>query len=156
MRERMVTWFNQIFERGAAFLLFAMLIFMLASVVLRSLFGAGPFWGDILTTLAAVLMLFVLFPVGVLNGENIAMGALHERLPTAVAVFLSTLWDVFFLISGLFLFAAGIQLSREIPGFYSELGGLSKSVIVLIVPFSGLAMSVAAAFRLSSRWATKS
>lgn len=148
MRQRITAWFSESFERVAAILLLAMLIFMLASVVLRSLFGAGPFWGDTLATLSAVLMLFVLFPVGILKGENIAMGALHERLPTTVAVFLGRLWDGLFLISGLFLFAAGIHLSREIPGFYSELGGLNKGYVVLIVPLSGLAMSLAAAIRL--------
>jgi TRAP-type C4-dicarboxylate transport system permease small subunit len=128
---------------------------MLASVILRSLFGAGPFWGDTLTTLAALLMLFVLFPVSILKGENISMGALHERLPSALSERLNTLWDLLFLVSGLVLFATGIQLSREIPGYYSELGELSKAYIVLIVPFSGLAMSVAAAIRLYPRWADK-
>lgn len=148
MRHRIAALLSEGFERIAAFLLFTMLIFMSASVVLRSLFGAGPFWGDTLTTLTAVLMLFVLFPVGILKGENIAMGALHERLPSGMAAFLNTLWDTLFFVLGLFLFVGGIQLSLEIPGFYSELGGLNKAIVVFIVPLSGLAMIVAASFRL--------
>jgi TRAP-type C4-dicarboxylate transport system permease small subunit len=132
-----------------AAMLALMVIFILYTVVMRSVFLTPPFWGDTLTLFANIWMVMLAFSLAVRQRSNIAMEVIYTILPSKVSKFLSRLWTALFGVVGLLMMVQGYEVASQILGSYWELGNMPKSYPMMILPITGFLVVVAAILALT-------
>ncbi len=134
---KMITW-------ACVLMLAAMAAFTLYTVFMRAVMNDPPFWGDTLTLVANVWLVMLSFALSIRERESIAMQMLYDYVPARVAALLETLWNVLFVAIGIIMIVYGYQVADRIPGTYWELGNLEKSWLMMILPVSGVLVTIAA------------
>jgi TRAP-type C4-dicarboxylate transport system permease small subunit len=133
-------------------LLMLTVVFTCYTVVMRYVFLNPPFWGDSLTLIANIWMVFLAVSLSVRNREQIAMQVLYAAMSPKLAFALEILWMLLTLLAGLFLIWFGMIAALDTPGEFWELGGLRKKYPMLILPLAGLFITGAAAAVLAEDW----
>lgn len=142
---------------GSIQFLCCMLLLVIAAltvytVVMRYVFLAPPFWGDTVSLFANIWLVLLSLALGVRSREHIAMEGLYGLISPWLASALNTLWTLVVLAFGLFLIRYGYEAAVSVPGMFWELGGMSKSVPMMIMPIAGTLTSLAAALVLAEGW----
>jgi TRAP-type C4-dicarboxylate transport system permease small subunit len=125
------------------FLLTALTLVVIYSVVLRYIFSQPPFWSDVVSTFGNVGMILLGLSITVRGRELIAMQALYEKVSPLLAVVLDACWNVLILVFSMVFTIYGYQAAVNIPGFYWELAMMPHSYPMMIVPISGVLLVVA-------------
>ena len=125
-------------------MLAAMVVFTLYTVFMRSVMSDPPFWGDTLTLIANIWLVMLSFALSIRERESIAMQMIYDYVPARVAGVLETLWNLMFVGLGLMMIVYGYMVADRIPGTYWELGNAPKSWLMMILPFSGVLVVLAA------------
>ena len=141
-----------------AVLLLAMVVFTVYSVVMRYVFENPPVWGDLLTVLSNIWLVFLALALTVRDRDHIALDLIYSWLPLKVAFAIQQFWSVVIFGLGLVMIIYGIEAVTTMGGKYWEMwyfawedgqfvfkpNYMPKKYAISIVPISGLLVSIAA------------
>ena len=141
-----------------AVLLLAMVVFTVYSVVMRYVFEDPPVWGDLLTVLSNIWLVFLALALTVRDRDHIALDLIYSWLPLKVAFAIQQFWSVIIFLLGLVMIKYGMEAVATMGGKYWEMwyfawedgrfvfkpNYMPKKYAVTIVPISGFLVSVAA------------
>ena len=149
---------KKILTAYCAILLLLMVIFTVYSVVMRYVFENPPVWGDLLTVLSNIWLVFLALALTVRDKDHIALDLIYSRLSVKVAFAIQQFWSLVIFGLGLVMIVYGIEAVATMGGKYWEMGYLAwedgqvvykpnympKKYAIAIVPISGFLVSVAA------------
>lgn len=145
--ERVDAFVRKMLEAVCGALLVSTVVFTGYTVMMRYVFENPPFWGDTLTMLANIWFVMLAAALAIRNREQIAMQALYDWIPVKASFGLELVWNSAIVLFGIFLAIVGVQTAIRTPGEFWELGRLPKSVVMAVMPISGVLM-VASAVRV--------
>ncbi|MGI9499558.1 MAG: TRAP transporter small permease [Geminicoccaceae bacterium] len=139
-------------------LLMLMVVFTVYSVVMRYYFEDPPVWGDLLTVLSNIWLVFLALALTVRDRDHIALDLVYTRLPLRLAFIVQQFWSLVIFGLGIIIVYYGLQVVATMGGKYWEMwyfawedGGfvfkpnyMPKKYAMAILPISGVLTSVAA------------
>ncbi|MDH3740510.1 MAG: TRAP transporter small permease [Hyphomicrobiales bacterium] len=139
-------------------LLMLMVVFTVYSVVMRYYFEDPPVWGDLLTVLSNIWLVFLALALTVRDRDHIALDLVYTRLPLRVAFLVQQFWSLVIFGLGIVIVYYGLQVVSTMGGRYWEMwyfawedGGfvfkpnyMPKKYAMAILPISGVLTSIAA------------
>ena len=140
-----------------AILLLLMVVFTVYSVVMRYVFEDPPVWGDLLTVLSNIWLVFFALALTVRDKDHIALDLVYSWLPRKAAFAIQQFWSLIIFGLGLIMIIYGMEAVSTMGGKYWEMwyfawedGGfvfkpnyMPKKYAIAIVPISGFLVSVA-------------
>ena len=141
-----------------AVLLLLKVAFTVYSVVMRYVFENPPVWGDLLTVLSNIWLVFFALALTVRDKDHIALDLVYTWLPLKFAFLVQQFWSLVIFGLGIVMIVYGIEAVQTMGGKYWEMwhfawedGGfvfkehyMPKKYAVSIVPISGFLVCVAA------------
>lgn len=141
-----------------AILLLMMVAFTVYSVIMRYVFENPPVWGDLLTVLSNIWLVFFALALTVRDKDHIALDLIYSYLPLKFAFCVRQFWTLVILGLSIVMIIYGIQAVQTMGGKYWEMwyfawedGGLvfkpnymPKKYAIAIVPISGFLVCIAA------------
>ncbi len=149
-------------EAACSLLLAAMVGFTIYNVVMRYVFENPPVWGDLLTVLSNIWLMFIALSLTARDNEHIALNLIYEKLPGRLSLYIRQFWKVMIILVGLVLIIYGIELVEGMRGKYWEMwyfefsaqgiefkeNYMPKKYAVFILPLAGFLTTVGAAICL--------
>ncbi|MCR9060636.1 MAG: TRAP transporter small permease subunit, partial [Rhodobacteraceae bacterium] len=134
-----------------AILLLLMVAFTVYSVVMRYVFENPPVWGDLLTVLSNIWLVFFALALTVRDKDYIALDLIYSWLPPKVSFCVQQFWSMVIFGLGLVMIIWGIEVVTTMGGKYWEMwyfawedgqivfkpNYMPKKYAVAIVPISG-------------------
>lgn len=141
-----------------AILLLLMVVFAVYNVVMRYVFEDPPVWGDLLTVLSNIWLVFFALALTVRDKDHIALDLIYSRLSLRGAFLVQQCWSLVIFFLGLVMIIYGLEAVDTMGGKYWEMwyfawedegfvykpNYMPKKYAISIVPISGLLVSVAA------------
>ncbi len=141
-----------------AIFLFLMVAFAVYNVVMRYVFEDPPVWGDLLTVLSIIWLVFFALALTVRDKDHIALDLIYSWLPLRAAFLIQQFWSVVIFCLGIVIFYYGLQVYATMGGKYWEMwyfawedGGvvfkpnyMPKKYAIAILPIAGVLTSAAA------------
>lgn len=139
-------------------LLLLMVAFTVYSVVMRYVFENPPVWGDLLTVLSNIWLVFLALALTVREKDHIALDLLYSWLPLKAVFLIQQFWALVIFGLGLIMIFYGWEAVTTMGGKYWEMwyfawedgkivfipNHMPKKYAIAIVPISGFLVSVAA------------
>lgn len=141
-----------------AVLLFLMVAFTVYTVVMRYVFENPPLWGDLLSVLCNIWLVFIALALTVRDRDHIALDLIYSWLPIKVAFVIQQFWAVVIFGLGVVMIIYGLEavatmrtrywemwyFTWEDGGFVYKANSMPKKYAISIVPISGFLVSIAA------------
>ena len=141
-----------------AILLLLMVAFTVYFVVMRYVFENPPVWGDLLTVLSNIWLVFLALALTVRDKDHIALDMIYTWLPLKAAFAIQQFWTLVIFGLGLVMIVYGIEAVTTIGGKYWEMwyfawedgqlvfkpNYMPKKYAIAIVPISGVLVCFAA------------
>jgi len=141
-----------------AIFLLLMVVFAVYNVVMRYVFLNPPVWGDLLTVLSNIWLVFLALALTVRDKNHIALDLIYSWLPLKVAFAIQQFWTVVIFGLGLVMIIYGIEAVTTMGGKYWEMwhfafengefvfkpNYMPKKYAIAIVPISGFLVCCAA------------
>ncbi len=124
-------------------LLITMVAFTTYTVVMRYVFKNPPFWGDTLAVFANIWLVLLAYGLTVRERDDIVMEGLYEKLPSRVVACLRFIWQGLTLTFGIYMSYYGLRAAMNVPGTFTELGGLPTKVPMMVLPICGALIALA-------------
>ena len=139
-------------------LLLLMVAFTVYSVVMRYVFENPPVWGDLLTVLSNIWLVFLALALTVREKDHIALDLLYSWLPLKAVFMIQQFWALVIFSLGVIMIIYGWEAVTTMGGKYWEMwyfawedgqivfkpNYMPKKYAITIVPISGFLVSVAA------------
>ncbi|MCY3768809.1 MAG: TRAP transporter small permease [Gammaproteobacteria bacterium] len=139
-------------------LLLMMVVFTVYTVVMRYVFENPPVWGDLLTVLSNIWLVFIALVITVREKEHIALNLIYSRLPSSAAFAVQQLWTGVIFLLGIVICIYGWEVVSKMGGKYWEMwhfawedgwfvfkpNYMPKKYAVMILPITGALVSLAA------------
>ena len=139
-------------------LLLMMVVFTVYTVIMRYVFENPPVWGDLLTVLSNIWLVFIALVITVRENQHIALNLIYSRLPNSVAFAVQQLWTGVIFLLGILVCIYGWEVVSKMGGKYWEMwhfawedgwfvfkpNYMPKKYAVLILPITGAMVSLAA------------
>ncbi len=117
------------FDRGArkflsgfcVLALFLMVAFTIYTVFMRYVFWDPPVWGDLMTVLSNIWLVFIALSLTVREKEHIALNLLYSRLPPAAGFAVQQLWTGLICAVGAVICIYGYKVADTMFGKYWEM-----------------------------------
>ena len=153
---------RKVIDRLEEWLLAALLAFMtlltFAQVVMRYVFENPPVWGDLLTVLSNIWLVFLALALTVRDKDHIALDLVYSWLPLKAAFFVQQFWSLVICGLGLVMIVYGMEAVATMGGKYWEMwyfawedgqfvfkpNYMPKKYAIANVPISGVLVSIAA------------
>ena len=149
---------KKILTAFCAILLLLMVVFTVYSVVMRYVFEDPPVWGDLLTVLSNIWLVFLALALTVRDKDHIALDLIYTRLPMKAAFYVQQFWSLVIFFLGTIMIIYGMEAVSTMGGKYWEMwyfaweegqfvfkpNYMPKKYAISIVPISGLLVSIAA------------
>lgn len=149
---------KKILTAFCAVLLLAMVAFTVYSVVMRYVFKDPPIWGDLLTVLSNIWLVFFALALTVRDKDHIALDLIYNWLPQRAAFAIQQFWATVIFCLGVVMIIWGIEAVQTMGGKYWEMwyfawedsgivfkpNYMPKKYAIAIVPISGFLVCVAA------------
>ena len=146
-------------EAMCSLFLAAMVGFALYNVVMRYVFENPPVWGDLLTVLSNIWLMFIALSLTARDNEHIALNLIYEKLPDRLALYIRQFWKLMIMLVGLVLIIYGVELVEGMRGKYWEMwyfeftaqgiefkeNYMPKKYAVAILPLAGFLTTFGAA-----------
>ena len=84
---------HRILEAMCSIFLAAMVGFTLYNVTMRYVFNNPPVWGDLLTVLSNIWLMFVALSLTARDNEHVALNLIDEKLPERVSLYIRQFWN---------------------------------------------------------------
>jgi TRAP-type C4-dicarboxylate transport system permease small subunit len=141
-----------------AVLLLLMVVFTVYSVVMRYVFEDPPVWGDLLSVLSNIWLVFLALALTVRDKDYIALDLIYSFLPLRAAFAIRQFWSLLICGLGVVMIIYGLQAVETMGGKYWEMwhfawengefvfksNYMPKKYAISIVPISGGLVCVAA------------
>ncbi|MEM7224562.1 MAG: TRAP transporter small permease [Pseudomonadota bacterium] len=141
-----------------AILLLLMVVFTVYSVVMRYVFEDPPVWGDLLTVLSNIWLVFLALALTVRDKDHIALDLVYSWLPLKAVFAIQQFWSLVICGLGFVMIVYGLQVVDTMGGKYWEMwyfawedgsfvfkpNYMPKKYAVTIVPISGALVCLAA------------
>ncbi len=141
-----------------AIFLLLMVVFAVYNVVMRYVFENPPVWGDLLTVLSNIWLVFLALALTVRDKDHIALDSIYTWLPLKASFLIQQFWTAVIFCLGIVMIVYGIEAVSTMGGKYWEMwyfawenGGFTfkpnympKKYAISIVPISGFLVCVAA------------
>ena len=141
-----------------AFFLLLMVVFAVYNIVMRYVFENPPVWGDLLTVLSNIWLVFLALALTVRDKDHIALDLIYSWLPLKVAFIIRQFWTLVIFCLGIVMIIYGIEAVTTMGGNYWEMWHLAwesgefvfkpnympKKYAIAIVPISGFLVCIAA------------
>ena len=137
-------WVHRILTAFCGVLLLLVVVFTVYSVVMRYYFEDPPVWGDLLTVLSNIWLVFIALSLTVREKEHIALNLLYNRLPVFWGFAVQQLWTGIICLLGLVILIYGWEVAWTNPGKYWEMGYMPKKYPMLILPITGWLIAISA------------
>lgn len=98
-----------------------MVAFTIYTVVMRYVFENPPVWGDLLTVLSNIWLMFIALSLTARENDHIALNLIYEKLPSDVAFYIRQFWKLMIILVGVILIIYGIELVDTMRGKYWEM-----------------------------------
>jgi TRAP-type C4-dicarboxylate transport system permease small subunit len=159
---KIITWIdrsiNKMLTGFCAFFLFLMVVFAVYNVVMRYVFEDPPVWGDLLTVLSNIWLVFIALALTVRDKDHIALDLIYSWLPVKVAFVVQQFWTLVIFCLGIVMIIYGMEAVSTMRGKYWEMwhfawedgqfvfmpNYMPKKYAIAIVPISGFLVCVAA------------
>ena len=150
---------RRILEAMCSLFLAAMVGFTIYNVTMRYVFNNPPVWGDLLTVLSNIWLMFIALSLTARDNEHIALNLIYEKLPDRLSLYIRQFWKIMIMIIGVVLIIYGIELVEGMRGKYWEMWYLEismqgiefkpnympKKYSVAILPLAGFLTTIGAA-----------
>lgn len=154
--DRFVHW---ILEAMCSLFLALMVGFTIYTVVMRYVFANPPVWGDLLTVLSNIWLMFIALSLTARDNEHIALNLIYEKLPARLSLLIRQFWKLMIILVGIILIIYGIELVEGMRGKYWEMwhfefsaegiqfkeNYMPKKYAVMILPIAGFLTAFGAA-----------
>ncbi len=138
--------------------LFLMVAFAVYNVVMRYVFEDPPVWGDLLTVLSNIWLVFFALALTVRDKDHIALDLIYSWLPVKAAFLIQQFWALVIFCLGLVMIIYGLEAVATMGGKYWEMwyfawengqivfkpNYMPKKYAIAIVPISGVLVCLAA------------
>ena len=149
-------------EALCSLFLASMVGFTLYTVLMRYVFENPPVWGDLLTVLSNIWLMFIALSLTARDNEHIALNLIYEKLSPRFALYLRQVWKLMILLVGISLIIYVIELVEGMRGKYWEMwhfeftaqgiefkeNYMPKKYAVMILPLAGFLTAFGAAISL--------
>ena len=126
-------------------LIVLMVIFTIYTVVMRYVFRDPPYWGDTVSMFCNIWLVLIAYGLAVRDRQDIATEGIYAYLSPRAVRALRYVWQTLALMFGVFLIWFGFDAALNVPGQFLELGRLPKKVPMMVLPLSGLLVTLASA-----------
>lgn len=130
----------------------AMVMFTAYTVFMRYVLSDPPVWGDLLTVLSNIWLVFIALALTVREKEQIALNLIYSRLPVAWGFGIQCMWNTVICLLGATIAVYGYDVAMNQTGRYWEMwyfawedGGfvfkenyMPKGYAQMILPLSGV------------------
>lgn len=144
-------WYRNILSAICIVALFLMVAFTVYTVVMRYVFSDPPVWGDLMTVLSNIWLVFFALALTVREKEHIALDFLHTRLPLSWAFAVQLFWTIIIFGLGVVICVFGYEAAATNSGKYWEMwyfawedaslvfkpNYMPKSYPMMILPLAG-------------------
>jgi len=141
-----------------AIFLLLMVVFAVYNVVMRYGYDNPPVWGDLLTVLSNIWLVFLALALSVRDKDHIALDLIYSWLPLKVVFFIRQFWTLVIFFLGIVMIIYGIEAVDKMGGKYWEMwyfawengqfvfkpNYMPKKYAIMIVPISGFLVCIAA------------
>lgn len=149
---------NKTLTAFCAIFLLLMVVFAVYNVVMRYVFLNPPVWGDLLTVLSNIWLVFLALALTVRDKDHIALDLIYSWLPLKSAFIIQQFWTLVIFCLGIVMIVYGIEAVTTMGGKYWEMWYIAwengelvykpnympKKYAIAIVPISGFLVCVAA------------
>ena len=151
-------WVRKLLSGFCMLMLLLMVSFTVYTVIMRYVFENPPVWGDLLTVLSNIWLVFIALVITVREKNQIALNLIYSRLPTPAGFAVQQFWTGVICLLGVVICVYGWEVVSKMGGKYWEMwhfawedGGLvfkpnymPKKYAVMILPIVGVLISLAA------------
>ncbi len=88
---------------------------------MRYYFEDPPVWGDLLTVLSNIWLVFLALALTVRDRDHIALDLVYTRLPLRLAFLVQQFWSLVIFVLGLVIVYYGLQVVATMGGKYWEM-----------------------------------
>ena len=141
-----------------AIFLLLMVVFAVYNVIMRYVFLNPPVWGDLLTVLSNIWLVFLALALTVRDKNHIALNLIYSWLPIKTAFIIQQFWTSVIFCLGIIMIIYGMEAVDTMGGKYWEMwhfawedgkfafkpNYMPKKYAIAIVPISGFLVCVAA------------
>jgi len=141
-----------------AFFLLLMVVFAVYNVVMRYVFENPPVWGDLLTVLSNIWLVFIALALTVRDKDHIALDLIYTWLPLKSVFIIQQFWTAVIFCLGIVMIIYGLEAVDTMGGKYWEMwyfewengqfvfkpNYMPKKYAIAIVPISGFLVCMAA------------
>lgn len=149
---------NKTLTAFCAIFLLLMVVFAVYNVVMRYVFENPPVWGDLLTVLSNIWLVFLALALTVRDKDHIALDLIYTRLPLKAVFAVQQFWTLVIFCLGTIMIIYGIEAVDTMGGKYWEMwyfarengefvfkpNYMPKKYAIAIVPISGVLVCIAA------------
>lgn len=139
-------------------MLFAMVVFTVYTVYMRYVIENPPVWGDLLTVLSNIWLVFIALSITVREKNHIALNMVYEKIPLRIGFAIQQFWTILIFGVGIVIAVYGVQMVATMGGKYWEMWYLTwennsivfkpnympKKYAVAIMPLAGVLVAVSA------------
>mgnify|MGYP003964561101 CR=1 FL=1 len=151
-------WARKFLAASCMLMMFLMVAFTDYTVVMRYAFGDPPVWGDLLTVLSNIWLVFFALVLTVREKEHIALNVIFSRLPIKLGFAIQQFWTTIIFLLGIVICVYGLEVVAKMGGKYWEMwhfawedGSLvfkpnymPKKYAMIITPIMGTLISISA------------
>jgi len=141
-----------------AIFLLLMVVFAVYNIVMRYVFENPPVWGDLLTVLSNIWLVFLALALSVRDKDHIALDLIYSWLPLKAVFLIRQFWTVIIFGIGIVMIIYGMEAVAKMGGKYWEMwyfawengqfvfkpNYMPKKYAITIVPISGFLVCIAA------------
>ena len=159
---KLIVWIDRLVKKTltafCAIFLLLMVVFAVYNVVMRYVFENPPVWGDLLTVLSNIWLVFLALALTVRDKNHIALDLVYSWLPKKAAFLIHQFWTLVIFCLGVVMIIYGMEAVDTMGGKYWEMwhftwedgkfvflpNYMPKKYAIAIVPISGFLVCVAA------------
>ena len=149
---------HRMLEAMCSIFLASMVGFTLYNVIMRYVFNNPPVWGDLLTVLSNIWLMFIALALTARDNEHIALNLIYEKLPGKLSLYIKQFWKIMIMVIGIVLIIYGVELVEGMRGKYWEMwyfeislqgiefkeNYMPKKYAVAILPLAGFLTTIGA------------
>jgi TRAP-type C4-dicarboxylate transport system permease small subunit len=113
---------HRMLEAMCSLFLASMVGFTLYNVIMRYVFNNPPVWGDLLTVLSNIWLMFIALSLTARDNEHIALNLIYEKLPDRLSLYIRQFWKLMIMVIGIVLMIYGVELVEVCVGSIGKCG----------------------------------
>jgi len=121
-------------------------VVMFIEVILRYFFNAPLMWAESLVKVCLIVVSFLGAGMALYRRGHMSISLIFDRFPLKMRCVMQLIFDVIILTFFVLFTIFGYQAAVNIPGFLWEFGNLRKMWLFMILPFSGIIISIQALY----------